>query len=169
MPTGGARGSCTLTDCNRPHYGLGLCRSHWRKLPEVRARTRIQENAYHTSTRERRREYNRRDYQKHSDAYKARAAHWQKENSKQFYANTGSRHRAQKLGAIANFGLAQWEHLKALFGHRCAYCHQQLSSLEQDHVRPLSKGGSHTTDNIVPACRSCNARKSAKWPLFSLS
>ena len=31
-----------------------------------------------------------------------------------------------------------------------------------DHLTPLSKGGSHTVSNIVPACRPCNSRKGVK-------
>jgi 5-methylcytosine-specific restriction endonuclease McrA len=27
---------------------------------------------------------------------------------------------------------------------------------------PLSRGGSHTASNIVPACRSCNSSKGAR-------
>jgi 5-methylcytosine-specific restriction endonuclease McrA len=33
-----------------------------------------------------------------------------------------------------------------------------------DHYQPLAKGGLHETHNLVIACRSCNARKSAKDP-----
>lgn len=33
-----------------------------------------------------------------------------------------------------------------------------------DHVHPLSKGGSHTLNNLKPACRDCNSRKSNTWP-----
>ena len=36
---------------------------------------------------------------------------------------------------------------------------------EIDHMIPLSKGGGHTIYNIVPACRSCNRKKNAKFPL----
>ncbi|MDB4875733.1 MAG: hypothetical protein JWM41_2179 [Gemmatimonadetes bacterium] len=28
-----------------------------------------------------------------------------------------------------------------------------------DHVIPISRGGSHTRENVVPACRSCNSKK----------
>jgi 5-methylcytosine-specific restriction endonuclease McrA len=32
--------------------------------------------------------------------------------------------------------------------------------LQRDCVLPLSRGGRYTVENIVPACRSCNASKS---------
>jgi 5-methylcytosine-specific restriction endonuclease McrA len=53
----------------------------------------------------------------------------------------------------------QWQEIKAAHGHACAYCKRLMQRLEMDHVIPLSKGGSHTKDNIVPACRKCNAKK----------
>jgi 5-methylcytosine-specific restriction endonuclease McrA len=42
-------------------------------------------------------------------------------------------------------------------GHRCQYCGAHADSI--DHVRPRSKGGTHTWDNVVAACRPCNVRK----------
>ncbi len=47
---------------------------------------------------------------------------------------------------------------------RCAYCFS-LSPLEAvtiDHVTPMSRGGSHTIDNIALACRPCNQSKGTK-------
>ena len=60
---------------------------------------------------------------------------------------------------------AEWEAKKAEYDHRCAYCGTQPQRLEKDHVVPVSKGDPLTVDridNIVPACRSCNARKGAR-------
>jgi 5-methylcytosine-specific restriction endonuclease McrA len=42
-------------------------------------------------------------------------------------------------------------------GHRCQYCGAAAENI--DHVVPRSKGGSHTWDNVVAACRRCNTRK----------
>ena len=42
-------------------------------------------------------------------------------------------------------------------GHRCQYCGAQAENI--DHIVPRSKGGLHTWDNVVAACRRCNARK----------
>lgn len=41
--------------------------------------------------------------------------------------------------------------------HRCQYCGRPAENL--DHVVPRSRGGSHSWDNVVAACRSCNSRK----------
>jgi len=42
-------------------------------------------------------------------------------------------------------------------GHRCQYCGGTAESI--DHVIPRSKGGPHTWENVVAACRPCNVRK----------
>jgi 5-methylcytosine-specific restriction endonuclease McrA len=42
-------------------------------------------------------------------------------------------------------------------GHVCQYCGAAAENI--DHVVPRSKGGTHTWDNVVAACRPCNMRK----------
>jgi 5-methylcytosine-specific restriction endonuclease McrA len=39
----------------------------------------------------------------------------------------------------------------------CQYCGRPAENV--DHVIPKSRGGAHTWDNVVAACRPCNARK----------
>lgn len=56
----------------------------------------------------------------------------------------------------------QWAEIKERFSHSCAYCGRTMERLEMDHVMPLSKGGTHTAQNVVPACRTCNAKKGNK-------
>ena len=40
---------------------------------------------------------------------------------------------------------------------RCAYCGAKADTV--DHVVPRSRGGGHTWENCVAACRACNSRK----------
>ncbi len=42
-------------------------------------------------------------------------------------------------------------------GRRCAYCAKRADTI--DHVLPRSRGGPHSWENCVAACRSCNSRK----------
>src|SRR3954468_8657403 len=42
-------------------------------------------------------------------------------------------------------------------GGLCQYCGSRADSI--DHVVPRSRGGTHTWDNVVAACRPCNIRK----------
>jgi 5-methylcytosine-specific restriction endonuclease McrA len=52
------------------------------------------------------------------------------------------------------------------YDHRCVYCGKRAKGhLTQDHLTPLAKGGNHTKNNIVPACRKCNAIKGTRGPL----
>jgi 5-methylcytosine-specific restriction endonuclease McrA len=42
-------------------------------------------------------------------------------------------------------------------GWTCQYCGAPAENL--DHVVPKSRGGAHTWDNVVAACRRCNSKK----------
>jgi 5-methylcytosine-specific restriction endonuclease McrA len=46
--------------------------------------------------------------------------------------------------------------------YTCQYCGRQAGELTIDHVVPRSRGGMHTWDNLVSACKSCNHRKGGK-------
>ena len=41
--------------------------------------------------------------------------------------------------------------------HSCQYCNRPAENL--DHVIPRSRGGEHSWENVVAACRPCNSRK----------
>ncbi len=74
-----------------------------------------------------------------------------------------ARRRARKHNAPVNdFTLAEWRLILILFDHRCFYCGEKSLKLHQEHMTPLSRGGSHTAENIVPACATCNKRKGVK-------
>lgn len=46
--------------------------------------------------------------------------------------------------------------------YTCQYCGAHTRELTLDHVVPRSKGGKHTWDNLVSACRQCNHRKGGR-------
>lgn len=39
----------------------------------------------------------------------------------------------------------------------CTYCGGHANTA--DHVIPVSKGGGHSLDNLVPACTTCNSTR----------
>lgn len=45
--------------------------------------------------------------------------------------------------------------------HRCQYCGAAAENI--DHVIPRSRGGPHTWENVVAACRPCNTRKEDRF------
>ena len=52
--------------------------------------------------------------------------------------------------------LEEWRKIKAAYHDKCAYCHRDLMQTTIDHVVPVSQGGGHVAENVVPACQSCN-------------
>lgn len=52
----------------------------------------------------------------------------------------------------------QWFALMDRWGG-CAYCGDAEAALQRDCILAISRGGRYTLDNVVPACRSCNASK----------
>lgn len=90
---------------------------------------------------------------------RAAVASWAKANPEAL-ATAQRKRRAFKANApINDFTAAQWKAMKEHYGHRCVYCGRKMQRLTQDHIVPLSQGGSHTYSNIVPACSTCNSKK----------
>lgn len=48
--------------------------------------------------------------------------------------------------------------------HTCQYCGKRSGDLTLDHVLPRARGGQHTWENLVSACRGCNHRKAGRTP-----
>jgi len=68
------------------------------------------------------------------------------------------RRRARLRSASGEISQRDWRRVVHIYRERCAYC-ESPAPLTMDHVIPLSRGGTHSIGNIVPACRSCNASK----------
>lgn len=115
-----------------------------------REKERIRSIAYRANNPEKRRQTN---------------AQWRKTHT-DIANNAWVRYRARKKGAPQNdLTAAQWQEIKEAYGHCCVYCGRKMQRLTQDHITPLSRGGSHTTSNVVPACQGCNSKKGAGQPL----
>lgn len=71
------------------------------------------------------------------------------------------RRRSLKRKLETTLTLNQWENIKIHFNNKCCYCNRELP-LEQEHFIALSVMGEYTINNIIPACKSCNASKSNK-------
>ena len=100
------------------------------------------------------------------DALNKLTRQWKQEHPelRRLYNN---RRRTAQRGLPATLTAAQWTAIQAAYRYRCAYCHQRVARLTQDHVIPVSKGGGYTADNIVPACGGCNQSKGNR-PALSL-
>ena len=83
-------------------------------------------------------------------AYKHRSKAWRKR-------------RAVKLGAT--IGSIDYDQLLIDSCGFCGICNTLLDDkLEFDHIIPLSRGGSHSHDNLQPAHAYCNRRKLSMLP-----
>jgi 5-methylcytosine-specific restriction endonuclease McrA len=74
-------------------------------------------------------------------------------------ARAARKRRRRFLAADNDLTPAEWAAIRAAWGC-CAYCGGPDVALQKDCVLPLSRGGRYTLENVVPACRSCNASKS---------
>lgn len=97
---------------------------------------------------ERGREYDRRSYEKHRESVIRRKM------------RVNDMRRAWKHGALEVVEVNR-ESIFERDGLACYLCGNEFdrSDLQLDHVVPLSRGGSHTPDNIRVACKWCNSRK----------
>lgn len=70
----------------------------------------------------------------------------------------------RKYSAEGNHTKQDWEELKRIYNYMCLCCKQQepFIKLTEDHIVPLSKGGSDKISNIQPLCMSCNSIKNTK-------
>ena len=127
----------------------------WMRLNADKARAAMQR--WRATHPEAHRAEGRAHYARHTERLRARTSAYHRA-----YPAVGrtksQKHRARRLAAPGSFTPAQWRALVAAYRGRCAYCGDR-SDLEMDHRVALSRGGSNAIENIVPACRSCNARK----------
>lgn len=63
--------------------------------------------------------------------------------------------------ANGSHSLQEWESVKTRFFSTCPGCRNGgiNTKLTEDHIVPLSRGGSNNIANIQPLCQKCNSRK----------
>ncbi len=74
----------------------------------------------------------------------------------------------RKREADGNHTFGQWEELKAKYNWTCPACLKKEPEIKltEDHIVPLSKGGSDNIENIQPLCGLCNSTKRTKTIKF---
>lgn len=109
---------------------------------------------WHTKNRDRINDLKRKTRAENPDGFRAQAREW------------ANRRRARKLNAEGSHTFDDFLFICEEMDWRCAYCGKKctLGTITEDHVIPLSRGGSDDISNITPACRTCNLSKGAKMP-----
>jgi 5-methylcytosine-specific restriction endonuclease McrA len=107
--------------------------------------------------------------------YRARNAEAVRSRNRAYYqtdaGKTASKKAAYKYRAAAEKadGHHTWSEFRDKcrdLGWKCYWCGCELNTKTstQDHVLPISKGGSNWITNIVPACKPCNSKKRDRIP-----
>ncbi|MDK8171763.1 HNH endonuclease signature motif containing protein [Curtobacterium citreum] len=133
----------------------------WYAKPENRervlaaSRARDARNAMHRSAQK------RDAYRANRDVFLARNKAWKKNNPERLRLATLKRRALIADAPTAPFTPEQFAARMEYFAWRCWMCGNEGRTL--DHVKPVSKGGSHMLANFRPACLPCNSGKQAKW------
>lgn len=98
-------------------------------------------------------------YIKNIDLVKKRVSLYKKEHPEQYQMYSNRRLAAKKSSVIDVFTV---QNIIGKYGNCCFYCGGLFEEI--DHYLPLSKGGTHTLDNVRPSCKQCNLTKSNKLP-----
>lgn len=141
-----------------------IARDHERRKrlaePEAaRARARQSMKRWRGRNPEQARAKNRADYAKHREKRVTRSVAWAKENPERYRAIQRNREIRERNAPGGGVSYSQWMAVLDCHEHRCFYCDYNGSSLQMEHMVPLSRGGWHAPFNVVPACPSCNQRK----------
>lgn len=77
--------------------------------------------------------------------------------------HVGQAAKRKRKALVADAGMFEvtpkdWQRIVNRHDGRCFYC-RKPGPMTMDHVIPISRGGTHSVGNLVPACASCNCRK----------
>jgi 5-methylcytosine-specific restriction endonuclease McrA len=124
------------------------CKNIWNRLHPEKAR--ISAKKWQKANPQRRKIISNRYNQKHPEAGRRSA----------------KKYRRIKFNAEGSHTQGEWELLKKQYGYICPRCKRQEPFMGQyrlylteDHIIPISKGGTDNIENIQPLCHSCNAIK----------
>lgn len=80
------------------------------------------------------------------------------------------RYKIRKMECEGTHSFGDWELLKKQYGFVCPCCGRKEPEIKltEDHIIPLSRGGSDFIENIQPLCLSCNVRKHTASTKFEL-
>lgn len=97
--------------------------------------------------------------EKNKEHYDAYIRSWMHKNKEKIYFKVKERERLKlRRGSHT---LQEWKDLCKQSNFKCTCCGKK-KKLTEDHIIPLSKGGSNSISNIQPLCQRCNSSKRTK-------
>lgn len=122
---------------------------------------RLRSRVYHTKNKHKANEKSSLWYNKNKELKKKYSENWREQNKDKVKTYSAKR-RALKLSTqveVVDYA--------TIYGRDEGICHLcgqfvEVGDVHMDHVIPLSKGGTHTYDNIKVSHSWCNLRKGAK-------
>lgn len=156
---------------------LAKTREYQKAHPEVakastfRRRGKIKEyqKSYYAANKDRVLEKGKLYYKQNKERHNALTARYYQDNKDHILAKCRlwkqahpEKVRIFSINRRAIKANTEWLALYASFGNKCLSCGIIPGKLTVDHVKPLSKGGTNSLDNIQPLCGPCNSRKHVK-------
>ena len=133
------------------------------KCDEIKIRDRERSKQWQLNNPERTKEINKRYRGKYRKRLNEYQSEWRKtEKGKANNQRNHFKRRAREKEIINTLTSEEWLDILKQYNYKCAYCSIEFDDEtlpERDHVIPISEGGDNTKENIVPVCRSCNAKK----------
>lgn len=100
-------------------------------------------------------------YKKNRDHCASLASEWRKNNADRVREYARISAHSRRVAGGSRIDADKWRMRLDFYGGKCIYCSSQ-DNIEIEHRIPISRGGSNLAANLVPACRSCNRKKSDK-------
>jgi 5-methylcytosine-specific restriction endonuclease McrA len=145
-------GICSIEGCNGKYKANGLCSKHYKRFLD-NGNPLVSQRNYEHEGKCSVEKCNKKYYQ-----HGLCRNHYYRSDFKK--ADTQKRRSWKKNAPLNDLTTFDWKKSLIHFGDKCAYCGKKSNkTLHQEHIIPLSKGGSNTITNVIPACESCNLSK----------
>lgn len=137
-----------------PEDSARYFREYRRRRPE---QTRILSKRHRQSIDPvKRREAAKKRYHKSVERYRDKSSRWRARNRDKLLAGASRRRSLYKANDCSS------RISEILSSRTCYWCGKSDITPAIDHVIPLFRGGPHSADNLVGACKSCNSSKGSK-------
>ena len=156
------------------------CHREYYRQPEQKEKLKVLQQKWNKAHKSEIKEYQRLWYIKHKKHKNeltnrrcrerwASDSEYRKRKNFQKKPHNSSRRRIKQKGDLT---YEQWTEICENFGNICLCCGSP--DITVDHIIPLTRGGTHTKDNVQPLCANCNSSKNTlaidyRWRWFSIS